>query len=143
MLTITFLTFIYTSLLRNRDLKVLQATAQRWMIKGHGGISYKIIFSPKRNKERLNVDMVWIHNKPFKPTLNELSPAGNPDADYSENILSIDLTEAQTANTEPPYSLPDKMPVKKGDAIIVYTIGDKKRCHIIRQLQQLPFLIAN
>ena len=143
MLTITFLTFIYTTLMRSRDLKVLQATAQRWMIKGHGGISYKIIFTPKKHKDKLNIDTVWIHNKPYKPALSELSQTAMAGDVYSENILAIDLTEAQPTVSENVSSLPADIPAKKGDAIIVYTIGDKKRYHIIQQLQQLPFLMAN
>lgn len=138
MLTLMFLTLVYSTL-RNRDLKIIQATAQRWMINGHGGISYKIIFSPKKKKETLNVDTVWIHNKPFKPALNALQK----DDAYSENIMSIDLTEAQPIASENISSLPSDIPAMKGDAVIVYTIGEKKRYHIIRHLQQLPFLMAS
>lgn len=137
-----FFTFVYTYL-RNRDLKVLQATAQRWMIKGRGGISYKIIFAPKKNKEKLNVDAVWIHNKPFKPALNDLSPTEAAGDIYSDNVLSIDLTELQPVFSETGAALPPEIPSMKGDAIIVYTIGEKKRYLIIRHLQQLPFLMAN
>jgi len=142
MLTIMFLTFVYTSL-RNRDLKVLKATAQRWMINGHGGINYQIIFSPKKHKEKINIDAVWIHNKPYKPSLNELPPTSSTGDVYSNNILSIDLTESQPISSEVDTVLPAEIPAKKGDAIIVYSLGDKKRYHIIRHLQQLPFLIAN
>ena len=137
-----FLTLVYSSF-RNRDLKIIQATAQRWMIKGHGGISYKIIFTPKKHKDTLNVDTVWIHNKPYKPTLSELTQTEKAGDIYSDNILAIDLTEAQPTTPEKISSLPADVPARKGDAIIVYTIGDKKRYHIINHLQQLPFLIAN
>jgi hypothetical protein len=134
-----FLTLVYSTL-RNRDLKIIQATAQRWMIKGHGGISYKIIFTPKKNKEQINVDTVWIHNKPYKPLLNELAPNGDA---YSENVLAIDLSESQPVLSENISSLPPDVPARKGDAVIVYTIGNKKRYHIINHLQQLPFLMSN
>jgi hypothetical protein len=142
MLTIMFLTLVYSTL-RNRDLKIIQATAQRWMINGHGGINYKIVFTPKKHKEKLNVDTVWIHNKPYKPALSELSQTAKTGDVYSEDVLAIDLTEAQPTASENISSLPSDIPSKKGDAIIVYTIGDKKRYHIIHQLQQLPCLIAN
>jgi hypothetical protein len=138
MLTIMFLTLVYSTL-RNRDLKIIQATAQRWMIDGHGGISYKIIFSPKKKKDTLNVDTVWIHNKAFKPALNPLQK----DDAYSGNLMSIDLTEAQPTASENVSSLPADIPAMKGDAVIVYTIGEKKRYHIIRHLQQLPFLMTS
>lgn len=137
-----FLTLVYSTL-RNRDLKIIQATAQRWMIKGHGGISYKIIFSPKKHKEKLNVDTVWIHNKPYKAALSELTTTEKAGDVYSDNFLSIDLTEAQPAASEKISSLPTDIPARKGDAVIVYTIGEKKRYHIIRHLQQLPFLMAS
>ena len=138
MLTLMFLTFVYGTL-RNRDLKIIRATTQRWMINGYSGINYKIVFSPKKNKDQLNVDTVWIHNKPYKATVKEESEG----TEYSDNILAIDLTEAQPTTSENLSSLPPDVPARKGDAIIVYTIGDKKRYHIINHLQQLPFLMAN
>jgi hypothetical protein len=144
MLTIMFFTLIYTSVLRHKDLKILQATAQRWMIRGYGGISYHIVFVPRSRKKNISVDEVWINNKSYKATV-----AGNatarPDSDYSENVLSIELTDSLAENSaeKKPEPLPQHVPAKKGDAVIVYTVNNKKRYHIISQLTQLPFLMAN
>ena len=148
MLTLMFITFVYTSVLRNRDLKILKATAQRWMINGHGGTSYKIVFTPKKANRKVNVDAVWIHNKPYKVIVDEIKTEEEIIEEplnkiYSENVLAINLSESQSALAVEEEELPKELPTRKGDAVIVYTIGKKKRYHIISELQQLPFLMAN
>ena len=135
-----FITFIYSTVLRNRDLKILKATAQRWMINGHGGTSYKIVFAPKKANKKVNVDAVWIHNKPYKVVVDEV---GTSEELELQNVMAINLSESQTALAKDEAPLPEEVPSQKGDAIIVYTIGKKKRYHIIPELTQLPFMMAN
>ena len=142
MLTIMFFTLIYTSVLRHKDLKILQATAQRWLIRGYGGISYRIVFAPRSRKKNISVDEVWINNKSYKATVADNATA-KPDSAYSENVLSIELTDTLAENSAEKKPLPQHVPAKKGDAVIVYTVNNKKRYHIISQLTQLPFLMAN
>ncbi len=148
MLTLTFIILVYSILLNHSDLNIIKATAQRWMLNGIAGIRYQIVFAPKAFIKNISIDEVWIKNRLYK--VSSLSSSaiavhlGNTDA---EMILSVDLKEDAEQNTDLAVKqmqkfLPGDVPIGTGDVVIVYKIGDKKKYHVISQVEKLPYAIA-
>jgi len=147
-LTLTFIILVYSILLNHSDLNIIKATAQRWMLNGIAGIRYQIVFAPKAFIKNISIDEVWIKNRLYK--VSSLSSSaiavhlGNTDA---EMILSVDLKEDAEQNTDLAVKqmqkfLPGDVPIGTGDVVIVYKIGDKKKYHVISQVEKLPYAIA-
>jgi hypothetical protein len=148
-LTLTFIILIYSVLLNHSDLNIIKATAQRWMLNGIAGIRYQIVFAPKAFVKNISIDEVWIKNRLYK--VSSLSSSaiavhlGNTD---DEMTLSVDLKEELEHNTDHAVSqmqkfLPGNVPIGTGDVVIVYKIGDKKKYHVISEVERLPYMMAN
>ena len=150
MLTITFLILVYSLLLNHSDLNIIKATAQRWMLNGTGGMRYRIVFATKAFVKNISVDEVWINDRFYK--VNASSPAAASvyfDNADTEKILSIDLNEETERKSSDPVTkqiqkfLPGDVPIGNGDVVIVYKIGDKRKYHVISQMERLPYTIVN
>jgi hypothetical protein len=136
-------------LLKKSDLNIIKATAQRWMLNGIAGIRYQIVFAPKAFIKNISIDEVWIKNRLYK--VSSLCSSGiavhlgNTDA---EMTLSVDLKEDPEQNTDHSVKqmqkfLPGNVPIGTGDVLIVYKIGDKKKYHVIAEVERLPYTMAN
>src|SRR5436190_5098414 len=149
MLTLLFIILIYSVLLNKSDLNIIKATAQRWMLNGIAGIRYRIVFAPKAFIKNISIDEVWIKNRLYK--VSSLSSSaiavhlGNTD---DEMTLSVDLKEELEQNTDTAVKqmqkfLPGNVPIGTGDVVIVYKIGEKKKYHVISEVERLPYTVAN
>ncbi len=149
MLTLTFIILIYSVLLNNSDLNIIKATAQRWMLNGIAGIRYQIVFAPKAFKKNISIDEVWIKNQLYKVSaLSSSAIAVNLSNTNAEMVLSVDLKEDSEQRHDPVVKqmqkfLPGNVPVGTGDVVIVYKVGEKKKYHVISEVERLPYTVAN
>lgn len=147
MLTLTFIILVYSVLLNNSDLNIIKATAQRWMLNGTAGIRYQIVFATKAFVKNISVDEIWINNKFYKVNSGSSIASVHFDNAENEKVLSVDLNEELVRKSADPVVqqmqkfLPGNMPLGNGDVVIVYSIGNKKKYHVISQVEKLPFAI--
>lgn len=147
MLTLTFIILVYSVLLNHSDLNIIKATAQRWMLNGTQRMRYQIVFATKAFVKNISVDEIWINNRFYK--VSSPSPAATVhfENNETEKILSIDLNEDAEKSPDPVAEqlkkfMPGVTLPMNGDVVIVYKIGDRKKYHVIPQVEKLPFSVT-
>jgi len=120
------------------------------MLNGTAGIRYRVVFATKAFVKNISVDEIWINNKHYN--LRAPSPAAvavHYDSTYAEKVLFIDLNdETEQKGSDPIVKqiqkfVPGNVPLGHGDLVIVYTVGSKKKYHIISQVEKLPYAVVN
>lgn len=138
MLTICTLTLIYLTYFKYRHIKVVKATAKKFILHTHSDkhdINYRIEFIVKKSSEKMKIDELWIDRKLYKFKITrEASPehVGVFDEKESLKIDAYEMVEDHISSTLNP---PRKF---NGAAMIGYWINDKKKYLSVSKIEFLP-----
>src|ERR1022692_3595742 len=96
MLTICSLTLIYFTYFKNRHIKVVKATAKKFVRHTHNdmdNINYRIEFIVKKSSEDMKIDELWIDRKLYKFKITRETSKEHVGAFDEKESLKIDAYE--------------------------------------------------
>ena len=138
MLTICTLTLLYFTFFKYRHIKVVKATAKKFIRHAHSDdqtINYRIEFIVNRSSDDMKIDELWIDRKLYKFRITRITSKELISSFDEKESLKIDAHEivddVETSALRPPHRL-------SGAAIIGYWIGDKKRYLSVNKIEFLP-----
>jgi hypothetical protein len=133
MLTAFTLTLIYFTYFKYRHIKILKATAKKFVRHAHneeGDINYRIEFIVKKSSEEMKIDELWIDRKLYKFKITrETSHDHVGNFNVLEN-LKIDAFEVadESASSTPPRKF-------NGAAMIGYWVKNKKKYLSVNKIE--------
>ena len=138
MLTICTLTLIYFTFFKYRHIKVVKATAKRFIRHAHSedhAINYRIEFIVKKSSDDMKIEELWIDRKMYKFKITREASKEHVGQFSEKENLKIDAYEIEGDREVSAQRRPKRF---SGEAMIGYWINNRKRYLSVNKIEFLP-----
>lgn len=131
---------------RKQDFEIIEATSQGWSggVVGNEGTSYDIFIKVNKSSKKLKIDQLWINDRFYNVEIYvKTKKSLKKDTCFKKHntvlIKAIDSAWPTyktdiNKNILPPYKY-------EGAGLIGYTLENKRKYQLIKEIRQLPPLV--
>lgn len=138
MLTICTLSIIYFTYFKYRHIKIVKATAKKFVKHAHSethDINYRIEFIVKKSSQDMKIEELWIDRKLYKFRITRESSKEHVGIFNEKESLKIDAYEMADDHISSTLMPPRKF---NGEAVIGYWINNRKKYLSVNKIEFLP-----